>query len=32
VGKRYQSSRSNTDPEVRKILFGQSAETLRGRG
>ena len=31
AGKAYQSNRSNTDPEVRKILFGQSAETLRGQ-
>lgn len=29
AGKPYQSSRQNTDPEVRKILFGQSAETVR---
>lgn len=32
VGKSYQSGRQNTDPEVRKILFGQSAETVsRGK-
>ncbi|HLI20903.1 MAG TPA: glutathione binding-like protein [Stellaceae bacterium] len=30
-GKAYQSNRQNTDPEVAKILFGQSAATLRGR-
>jgi GSH-dependent disulfide-bond oxidoreductase len=27
--KAYQSNRSNTDPEVAKILFGQSAATVR---
>lgn len=31
-GKAYQSNRQNTDPEVRKILFGQSADTLRRPG
>lgn len=31
AGKPFQSNRSNTDPEVRKILFGQSAATVRGR-
>jgi GST-like protein len=30
TGKSYQPSRQNTDPEVRKILFGQSADTVRG--
>jgi GST-like protein len=29
AGKAYQSTRQNTDPEVRKILFGQSAATVR---
>jgi len=29
IGKSYQSNRQNTDPEVRKILFGQSADTVR---
>ncbi len=29
AGKAYQSNRQNTDPEVRKILFGQSADTVR---
>jgi len=29
AGKAYQSTRQNTDPEVAKILFGQSAATLR---
>ena len=29
AGKPYQSSRPNTDPEIRKILLGQSAETVR---
>ena len=29
VGKAYQSSRQNTDPAVAKILFGQSADTVR---
>jgi len=29
VGKAYQPNRQNTDPEVRKILFGQSADTVR---
>jgi GST-like protein len=29
VAKSYQSNRSNTDPAVAKILFGQSAETVR---
>ena len=29
IGKQYQSNRSNTDPEVAKILFGQSAATVR---
>jgi GST-like protein len=28
-GKQYQSNRPNTDPEIRKVLFGQSAETIR---
>ena len=32
AGKAYRSNRQNTDPEVRKILFGQSAETLRSKG
>lgn len=31
AGKAYQSNRQNTDPEVRKILFGQSADTVRGK-
>jgi len=31
-GKAYQSTRSNTDPEVAKILFGQSAATVRRSG
>lgn len=30
-GKAYQSNRQNTDPDVAKILFGQSAATVRGR-
>jgi GST-like protein len=30
--KAYQSNRSNTDPEVAKILFGQSAATVRRPG
>jgi GST-like protein len=30
--KAYQSTRSNTDPEVAKILFGQSAATVRRPG
>jgi GST-like protein len=29
IGKAYQTSRQNTDPAVAKILFGQSAETVR---
>jgi GST-like protein len=29
IGKSYQPNRQNTDPEVRKILFGQSADTIR---
>ncbi len=29
VGKGYRSTQQNTDPEVRKILFGQSADTVR---
>jgi GST-like protein len=29
MGKAYQSNRQNTDPEVRKVLFGQSADTVR---
>jgi GSH-dependent disulfide-bond oxidoreductase len=29
AGKPYQSSRPNTDPEIRKVLFGQSADTVR---
>jgi len=32
IGNAYQSNRQNTDPAVAKILFGQSAETVRGRG
>jgi GST-like protein len=32
TGKPYQSARQNTDPAVAKILFGQSADTVRGRG
>jgi GSH-dependent disulfide-bond oxidoreductase len=31
-GKAYQSNRQNTDPEVAKILFGQSAATVRRSG
>jgi GST-like protein len=29
AGKAYQFTRQNTDPEVRKILFGQSPATVR---
>ncbi len=29
AAKPYQSNRANTDPEVSKILFGQSAATVR---
>ena len=32
AAKPYQSNRKNTDPEVSKILFGQSAATLRQPG
>ena len=32
AGKAYQTNRQNTDPEVRKILFGQSADTVRRSG
>jgi GST-like protein len=32
VGKPYQSNRQNTDPAVAKILFGQSADTVRRHG
>ncbi len=31
VGKPYQSNRPNTDPEIRKLLLGQSTGTLRAR-
>ena len=29
AAKPYQSARQNTDPEVTKVLFGQSAATVR---